>query len=377
MQCIRCKAEVPDGNFCNVCGASQNPQKKSKRRRGNNSGSAIRRGSSWTAIVSTGSYITFDENNIPHRHRKRKWVSGFETKTAALAYASSAALEKEKTVCPTLAQLWERYEKGALTKLSSDKIGAYKKARERLEPIITYKIDELTVEKMQRCIDEHCSSYYPAKDMKSVLSHLYKLAMQDDFVNQNKSSYLELPALDASETKAFSKEQISKMWECFSNGNVFLGYPLLMIYTGMMPGELFVCKKSMIDWDNNEIVGCGKKTKKRKTSPIVFPDIIRPVLEQLCDSVEGDLLWPKHKTEFYDQYMATMSSIGIQGMPPYTCRHTTATEAARNGISTALIQQIMRHSRASTQERYIHLASAESHAAINELANSTIKSDAS
>ena len=56
---------------------------------------------------------------------------------------------------------------------------------------------------------------------------------------------------------------------------------LLMIYTSMMPGELLSFKTDMIDYDRHEIYGCGKKTKKRKDTPIVFREIIEPILKEL------------------------------------------------------------------------------------------------
>lgn len=56
-----------------------------------------------------------------------------------------------------------------------------------------------------------------------------------------------------------------------------------MIYTGMMPGELLKLKKDMIDFEKNEIVRGGIKTKKRKETPMVFPDFVSPVLHELCE----------------------------------------------------------------------------------------------
>ncbi len=40
-----------------------------------------------------------------------------------------------------------------------------------------------------------------------------------------------------------------------------------MVYTGMMPGELFKLKVDMIDWENNEIRRCGLKAKIKKKAP--------------------------------------------------------------------------------------------------------------
>ena len=60
-----------------------------------------------------------------------------------------------------------------------------------------------------------------------------------------------------------------------------------MIYTGAMPGEVFRVRKSMINWETQGIIGAGLKTRARKKNPIVVCDIMIPVLEILCDRVEG------------------------------------------------------------------------------------------
>ena len=77
---------------------------------------------------------------------------------------------------------------------------------------------------------------------------------------------------------AFSEEELKNIWEDYGKGNLISGYILLMIYSGMMPGELMQAEKKMTHWDTQEIIGCGLKTKKRKETPIVIADIVVPVL---------------------------------------------------------------------------------------------------
>lgn len=71
---------------------------------------------------------------------------------------------------------------------------------------------------------------------------------------------------------------MKNIWEDYGKGNLISKYILLMIYSGMMPGELMQAEKNMTHWDTQEIIGCGLKTKKRKETPIVIADIVVPVL---------------------------------------------------------------------------------------------------
>ena len=81
--------------------------------------------------------------------------------------------------------------------------------------------------------------------------------------------------------------ELHKLWDAYGKGDRFVGFLLLMIYSGMMPGELFKFEADMVNWEKNEIVGCGLKTKKRKETPIVFPDMIAPIIQDLIDWRNG------------------------------------------------------------------------------------------
>ena len=128
-----------------------------------------------------------------------------------------------------------------------------------------------------------------------------------------------------------------------------------MIYTGMMPGELFECQKSMVDLPNRMIRGAGKKTKKRKETPIVLASFLIPVVEALMEYSNKEALMPHYKTTFYDFYNRTIERLKIRPLPPYSCRHTTATALARIENNPEIIKEVMRHTQIQTAQRYIHL----------------------
>jgi len=231
-----------------------------------------------------------------------------------------------------------------------------------------YRIDQLTTKIMQDVINDQASSYYTAKDMKTVMSHLYQIAIADRFVPSNLSDYIVLPTLEEKEAEPFTEKEVQKIWSAYADGEIFAGYLLLMIYSGMMPGELFACRKDMIDFDKREIWGCGKKTKIRKKEvPIAFADCVLPVVIELCETVNGDMLQPMYKTDWYEKYHEVVKRIGIRDLPPYACRHTTGTEAAKQGLNASTIQKIMRHSKITTSQRYIHFGSEEAHTGINAI----------
>ena len=371
--CIKCGALLmPDAVYCHICGKKQIVTKKKGRSRPNGSGNAYKRGTTWTARAAGYSYQEQQEDGKMRLVRKRPTKGGFRTKTEALEWAASQAYQPVKEA-PTLLALWKGWSENDMLKLSKDKIAAYKKARERLEPIISRQIDTLTLDDLQATVNAAASTYYTARDMKSLLSHLYKRAMASGGsagpVTVNLSRFLVLPELVEEAPEPFTEEEVSRIWNAWDSGNRFAGYLLLMIYTSMMPAELFACKSSMVDYGLHEIYGCGRKTKKRKDVPIVFPEFMAPVIQTLAEesTSKAGNLYGGNKDNFYKRYHAFTEEAGIRDLPPYSCRHTTATEAVKKGVELPVIQQIMRHSKLSSTQRYIHVSTEAAHRGVNKL----------
>ena len=368
MICRKCNKDVPDGPFCCLCGAKQEKPERSPKRRGNGTGTVFRRGNYWYAQGTSYSFVEQEDGSLK-KIRRRPTKGGFLTKKDAVNYLPTLS---EKTVrkAPKLIDLWNQYEENKLQKLGESKQTAYKIARSRLDSLMNKEITDLTTADLQDVVNKKSSSYYTARDMKTVLSHLYQIAMADQFVPANLSEHIELPELVEKEAIPFTKEEVDTMWKAFADGDTFVGYLLVMIYSGMMPGELFACRKDMIDFNKCEIWGCGKKTKKRKKEvPIVFAECVKPVLIELCESVEGDLLQPNKKDTWYSYYHKCTKRIGIRDLDAYSCRHTTGTEAAKQNLNASTIQKIMRHSKITTSQRYIHLGDLETHNAMNSIPN--------
>jgi integrase len=211
-------------------------------------------------------------------------------------------------------------------------------------------INQLKVEHLQECINKTCPTFDTAKDVKTLLSHLYKIAMAQQEATTNLSAFLALPEHIESKGEPWDVEEVQKFWNAYYNGDKFFGYILLMIYTGMMPGELFIIQKNMIDWEKQVIIGGGVKTNKRKKSPIVVADQILPVL---CDP--GPKLLHMHKDTFYYKYYEALERVGVRRLPPYSCRHTTATVLALHDTALPIIKEVMRHTKITTTQKYIHI----------------------
>ena len=362
MQCPKCKAELADGSrFCHICGKPLRGTPRQTRRRGNGEGSAYKRGSTWEAAVVLG--YRLDEYGKARPVRRTK--GGFRTKREALAALPELRQEKKRT-CPTLGDLWIQFQQGKYKKLSESRQEKYRIAWPKLSALEFTPIDQLTTADLQAAVDQ-AKTFYPARDIRDLLSILYQLAMPDQFVSTNLADFVILPELNAKQQEAFTAEEVQKLWAHYGAGSWWTGYILLMCYTGMMPSELLSATKDMVDLKARTITGAGKKTKERKAVPIVLADVIIPVLDDLMQHTPGDKLIRINKDRFYKVFYETIEAAGCRKLPPYACRHTAATALAEENIPPSVIQRIMRHSSFQTTQRYIHIDTDPMLDAVNRL----------
>lgn len=352
MICKKCKKDVPDGRYCIACGADQSASKKTRpRTRPNVTGTAYKRGSTWTAQVTVGIKRDPDTGRV---QQVRRTKGGFKTKREALEFCmqlANAAMPKKHV---TFGDLWEQYEKTKYRQLSTSKQCSYRTALKRIGDMIYTRIDAVTIADLQGLVDG--LTFYCAQDIKSILRHMYRIAMMQGWTSRDLSEYIVLPPKNEHERTPFSDEEIRAIWRGYDGGDTWAGYILLMIYTGMMPGELLHCRKDMIHLDSHQIIGAGLKTAERKNRPIVIADFLMPVVQALIDYTgDAPLLCDTYKRAFYKKYYDCLDRCGCRRLTPYSCRHTTATACAVGAkIAPSVIQRIMRHAKLSTTQLYIH-----------------------
>jgi len=302
---------------------------------------------------------------------RRQLSRCFKRKKDALAALPAMQEEllhgsQKKKKAATIGSLYSDWSSSSALKLSDSKQSAYRTAFKRLAPIEHAPVSELVISDLQQLVDG--LSYYQGRDIKNLLSHLYQRAMAEQYCTVNLASFIELPTLEEQEAVPFSPEEVRTIWSEFNDQHdIICAEILLMIYSGMMPGELLDAKKDMIDFDNHRITGAGKKTKERKDRNILFPDVIVPVLHAIVDSHPHASLVGMNKWKWYDLYHATLTRIGVRDLPPYSCRHTTATALALGDSNPLLITRIMRHARPLTTERYKHADEATLLTELNKL----------
>ena len=355
MICKKCAREIPgDAVCCCYCGTRLTAPVKKRRTHGNGGGSVYRYRGTWcaqvTASIDYAPPLTPD--GLPRMKRTYLTKCGFATAKEARAYLPTLQERAKKPAdtarhIPTIGELYAAYSTTAMTRIGASTRGAYATAwRLRVEPALAdVPIDRLSVS----MIDEIVAplTYDTAHDVKDLLSVLARRAMADNLILSNPTQYVTLPEHTAARVEPWLDAEVESLWGAWLHGGDRIAAScLLMIYTGMMPGELFQLDRSMIDYDAHTITGCGLKTQKRKQAPIILPDFVIPVLRYLSESStsRAGRVLGLNKDRFYSDFKALKERLGIRDVVrPYSGRHSTHVQLAQRKIPPALIVEIMRH----------------------------------
>jgi len=333
------------------------------RTRANGTGSVYKRKDrpGWTAQVVIGFY----DDGRPRYIRK----GGFKTKTDAIKALPDLKTETRKSL-PTVSYYYSVFCKGRGTKISNDKRRAYEIAYNRLKDYHDTPVNELKVSDMQEIINTSCKTFYPARDFRGLLRHILRRAAADDLpVNITLPDLLELPKLVEQKREPFTEEEQIALWLSYEAGNGPAAVPLIMIYTGMMTGEMRLLEASMIDLQNQRISGAGLKTEERRKKDILIPDDIVPLVQDLIDQHPEGRIFPMNDEDFYKMYYKALKDAGItRHLTPYSCRTTTATTlAVHRNVAPQVLQRVMRWKSTKVMDKYVNPDDSDARKALDRI----------
>ena len=320
------------------------------RSRANGTGSVYKRRDrpGWVAQVVDG----YKPNGQPNLIRK----GGFKTKTEAIKALATLKEDVKKEIVPTISYYYKAFCKGKGAQISDDKRKAYEYAYNKLSAIHNTPVDQLTVPQLQAIVNEKCKSYYPARDVRVLLNHIFRMAAVEGKANPALPGLITLPKLQEATRDVFTDEEQVLLWDSYEAGNRPAAIPLIMIHCGLMTGEMRRLTASMIDLDRQEIVGVGLKTEERRKKTVLIPDAIVPILQDMIAERPEGHLFPNNDGVFYKLFYKALEDAGIERhLSPYSCRHTAATALAVNGnVAPQTVQRIMRWKSTKMMDRYVH-----------------------
>ena len=292
-----------------------------------------------------------------------RYLSYHEKRTDALA----ALIEYNKNpydldrVSVTFANVYNAWAERKLPTINQSTANNYRSIYNKCGKLYNMPFCDIKTVHLQEIIDENKASSRVSL-LKSLFSHLYGYALQNDIVEKDYSKYLEIPTHTTKKQKTtFTSEEISRLWD---NIDVpYVDLVIILLYTGMRISEILGIRIKDIDIDGGYMVG-GIKTEAGKNRVIpIHADIMPLVKAHLSDN--KTYLFPAKRggklsyREFrHNSFVPLMEYLKMTHTLHET-RHTFISQADRCGINPTILKRIVGHSNGDVTLHYTHKDTAE------------------
>lgn len=347
--CIRCHKEIDGTPFCPHCGAKQSKE-RSKKKSGNGTGSAYKRGNNWTSVVTMGFHASKDGKI----HRIRKTKGGFKTKKEALAYCQVLFQPHKQNSNATLMDIYEEWLPEHAKRVVPSTLAGYASAFAWYKDIHYYRIQLLKTQDFQACIDKCPRGKRVKENMKTIAGLLYKYAYSKDIVDKNYATALYTGKDKKGKRPAFTKAEIEKIREAVWV-EPYADYVYFMIYTGFRPAELFELTKD--SYRDGFLIG-GAKTDAGIDRLMPVSPKIKPILDKQLMNPSIYIFPRKNGKKMSASYFREscfyplMNKLGIENRCPYSSRHSFANLMKKGKGSDTDKSALMGHTDASMTRYY-------------------------
>lgn len=367
MECKHCHKDIPnEAKYCHLCGKQQTvTYKRHRRHRPQSQGSIVklsggnRANPYWVRLPADYS------SGVPVRESLGcypTYAAAAEALTKAM-YTPEQNEHKQKTV--TLQDIYDRFVSSHYYEsLSKSAQGSHRTAWRYINRCATIPVSEINKDTFQRSIDEMRKDGLKRETMakaRNLASLLCKEAMGLGLMTVNYGQLIQLPKADTEPAKPFSSAQIKLLWEASDMGDKDAMTVLVLIYTGMRPGELLSTDiAEHLHIGTYWYIQHGSKTAAGRNRIIPIPKILHPIIEQLIDGHTSGPLITAEQGGFWRldnwrprRFNPLMERIGLKGHTPYSCRHTYADLQKRKQVPPEVMMRIMGHTDYSTTvEKY-------------------------
>lgn len=287
--------------------------------------------------------------------------------------------------------------------LTQKSLGMYReKYRNYIKPSIgRLKLSSVTETHLQKIVNAQAGmSASHVKKVRMVLQEMFKRARQSRLINYDPAELLELPAVKDGHRRSITDEERAAILEVAKTHRSGL-WVLMILYTGMRPGETAALRWEDVDFKKNEIhvhaareSGYNNNIKAPKTGAGIRDIPIHAKLLPLLKTAQGPgseyvfktaagnpqnenslrRMWTGFKRDL-DIYMGAkvernkiVESVIAEDLCPYCLRHTFCSDLQRAGVALNVAKELMGHSDIQTTANiYTHKNAETLHRSIEML----------
>lgn len=308
----------------------------------------------WRAVVTVGrDPFTGDA--------QRQTLGYFPSRKEAEAaiYAFSETPVNKPNI--TLAQLFEEWRAAKYGKISKSTQNNYNAAWLRLEPLGKEKMRNIRTAQLQRIVDACPDSTSTKTKIRALATQLWDYAVQNDIVQKNYASYIDINAEAAPEKAFIPHIQRKRIEEMAAAGNEMAQTILILCHTGFRINEFLDLTPFSVIYDEGKPVAFrgGLKTAAGKNRTVPISDRIRPYVVRWL-SKGGDHIFCNDKggrwnvANYRQGFKDTMAGLGLPDLTPHATRHTFVSMAMEKDINKAMLMPIVGHVDEGTTKHYTH-----------------------
>lgn len=191
----------------------------------------------------------------------------------------------------TLKEVYEKWSADKFEGIAASNINGYKASWKLCEAIQDVKFMDLNLSHLESVVKTSGKNYPTLKKLKTLFSQLYAYAISHSIITRDKDivEYLDIGQAKKSDKHyRFTEDEIDTMWE-WSKNNDYVQVILMLIYSGVRPGELFNLKKEDVDIEN-KIFNVKKGKNENAIRKVPIHDRILPFFENWMQKNESPYL---------------------------------------------------------------------------------------
>lgn len=223
----------------------------------------------WRARKTAGWEV--NENNLTVK-QKYITVGYYPTRQAALqALAEFNANPFEIKPSITFAEVYDKWSEKKFEEISRSNVNGYQASYKLCSKIYDVKFVDLKLSHLQGVVNS-CGKNYPTlKKLRILFNQLFDYAVQNEIISKDKHivEYLKIGTPTKSDKHyRFTDDEIGTLWK-WSDKNEYVQLMLMLIYSGVRPGELFSLKKSNVNLEEKSFwIEKGKTENAARKVPI-------------------------------------------------------------------------------------------------------------
>lgn len=289
----------------------------------------------------------------------------------------------------TFAEVYDRWSDKKFEEISRSNVNGYKAAYKICQPIYNMRFVDLRLVHLQHVVDISGKSNPTLKKLKILLNQLFDYAVMHEIISKDKNvvEFLDIgKAQQSTKHYRFTNAEVDTLWQ-WSENNEYVQVILMLIYSGVRPGELFNLKSVDVDLENRFFtIQKGKTVNAARKVPIhdrtfpFFEHWINKNKEYLVTNLSGkkfqfDTNHGSYTDSFFTPLLADMgileytNDIGeTKNHLPDDTRHTFTTMWREKRLDEAMRRKIQGHSGKGIGEIvYTHFELTKLHEELNKL----------